>query len=57
MRKIERWVDENIHQLYELNNEKHYLNAVGVRGHRFILKQKAKKYLLDEANRVLNNKL
>ena len=56
MEMIDRWVNENIDNLYSLNNEKHYLNAVKVRGHRSILKHRAIHYLLDEAEKVVLNK-
>ena len=39
--------------LYHLENEQQYLDAVEVRGHRFLLKKKAEKYLLDIAHKLL----
>ena len=57
MRLLDMWLDETIDQLYHLNDEKRYLKAVEVRGHRHLLKQKAKKYLLAEAEKLIHNKL
>ena len=42
------WLDENIADLYHLNNEPRYLQAIGVRGHRSILQNKAKHYMMDK---------
>jgi len=38
MTQLEEWVDENLDDLYSLNNEEHYLSAIEVRGHQYILK-------------------
>ena len=56
MKKVDTWLTDNINNLYSLENEQQYLDAVEVRGHRFILKDRAKKYLMDEAEKVLLNK-
>ena len=50
------WLDEHIDRLYKLNDEGKFLKAVGVRGHRYILKQKAKKYMMDKVEAMLKNK-
>ena len=57
MNRLYCWLDENIEELYDLNNEDHYLDAVGVRGHRQILLQRAREYLIDEAQKIVMNKL
>ena len=53
MRKLESWLEDHIDEFYHLNNEEKYLGAVGVRGHQFLLKDKARKYLIIKANEVL----
>ena len=56
MRFINNWIDESIEKLYRLKNERHYLRAVEIRGDRYRLKQRAKKYLMDKAQDILLNK-
>ena len=46
---LNNWLDENLNELYHLNNEKHYLRALKIRGDKYRLKQRAKTYLLDKA--------
>ena len=54
---INSWIDDNLNKLYYLNNERHYLRAVEIRGDRYRLKLRAKKYLLDKAQELLLNKM
>jgi len=57
MRYLDIWLETNIDNLFYLNNVNHYRSAIGVRGHDYILKFKARNYLLTEANKILSNKL
>ena len=56
MLAIDQWLRDNIDDLFHLDNIEHYLEAVGVRGHIEILKEKARAYLLAEAENLLLNK-
>ena len=38
MNKLDDWIEDNLDELYSLNNEEHYLSAIEVRGHQYILK-------------------
>ena len=53
LRQIDVFLQDNIDEMFYLNNVEHYLWAIGVRGHHEILKRKARDYLLDEANKVI----
>ena len=53
---MESWLNDNIDELFNLENKGKYLKAVGVRGHEKRLKDKAKKYLMEHAEKVLLNK-
>jgi len=57
MRRLSIWLENDIDDIFHLNNVDHYRKAIGVRGHDYILKFKARNYLLTEANKVLSNKL
>ena len=49
MGKVDGWLDDHIDDIYHLNNEQIYLSGIGVRGHRSVLKEKAKTYLFKVA--------
>ena len=54
---MDEWLDANIDSLFmNLDNKQKYLKAVGVRGHDWRLKDKAKKYLMEHAEKLLLNK-
>ena len=53
---LENWLDNDIDDIYHLDNEQTYLRAVEVRGHRFRLEARCKSYLLAVANKILRNK-
>jgi len=33
MKSLDHWLEDNIDELFYINNEEHYLSAIGVRGH------------------------